>query len=51
MEFYQTVANRSTQTVAVINKYIPLLKVGGVDAAGLRTQSEALVPCTTYNFG
>ena len=30
------------QTAAVINKYLPALKVAGVDAAGLLTQSGAL---------
>jgi hypothetical protein len=42
MEFYQTVQHRATQTVAVINQYIPTLKVAGVDAAGLHAQSTAL---------
>ncbi len=42
MEFYQTVAKRSAQTVAVVNQYVPTLKVAGVDAAGLQTQGTAL---------
>ena len=42
MEYYQAYQNRAAQTAAVINKYIPALKIGGVDAAGLLAQSEAL---------
>jgi len=42
MEFYQTYQNRAAQTAAVINKYIPALKVGNVDVAGLLAQSHAL---------
>jgi hypothetical protein len=42
MEYYQAYQNRAAQTAAVINKYIPALKIGGVDAAGLLAQSKAL---------
>lgn len=42
MEYYQTIQNRAAQTAAVINQYIPTLKIGSVDAAGLLTQSHAL---------
>ena len=42
MEYYQDIQNRAGQTVAVINQYIPTLKVGTVDAAGLLAQSQAL---------
>ena len=42
MEYYQAIQNRANQTVAVINKYLPALKVGGVNAAGLLTQANAL---------
>jgi len=42
MEYYQTVIKRSNQTIAVINKYLPTLKVAGVDVAGLQAQSVAL---------
>ena len=42
MEYYQNIQNRATQTVAVVNKFIPDLKIGGVDAAGLQQQAKAL---------
>jgi len=42
MEFYQTIQNRTGQTVAVINQHIPTLKVGTVDATGLLAQADAL---------
>jgi hypothetical protein len=42
MEFYQVYQNRAVQTAAVINKFIPALKVNGVDATGLLAQSNAL---------
>lgn len=42
MEYYQAIQNRAAQTAAVINKFVPTLKIGGVDAAGLLTQSKAL---------
>ena len=42
MEYYQVYQKRAVQTAAVINKNIPTLKVGGVDAAGLLAQSHAL---------
>ena len=42
MEYYQDIQNRAAQTAAVINKYLPTLKIAGVDAAGLITQSKAL---------
>lgn len=42
MEYHQSIENRAAQTAAVINKYIPTLKIGTVDAAGLLTQSGAL---------
>jgi hypothetical protein len=42
MEYYQVYQNRAVQTAAVLNKFIPTLKVNGVDAAGLLAQSNAL---------
>ncbi len=42
MEYYQSIQNRAAQTAAVINKFVPGLKIAGVDAAGLLTQSKAL---------
>ncbi len=42
MEYYQVYQNRAVQTAAVINKYIPALTVGGVNAAALLLQSHAL---------
>jgi hypothetical protein len=44
MEYHQAIQNRAGQTVAVVNKYIPTLTVGGVTAAGLLAQSQALDP-------
>ena len=42
MEYYQTYQNRAAQTAAVINQAIPALAIGGVTAAQLLTQSQAL---------
>lgn len=42
MEFHQAIQNRAGQTVAVINQYLPTLKVGTVDAAGLLSLLQAL---------
>jgi len=42
MEYYQVIQNRAGQTAAVINKFVPTLSVGGVNAAGLLAQSAAL---------
>jgi len=42
MEYYQVMQNRAGQTAAVINKFVPTLSVGGVNAAGLLAQSAAL---------
>jgi hypothetical protein len=42
MEYYQTIQNRTAETVAVINKNLPALNVGGVTAAALSTASAAL---------
>lgn len=42
MEHFQTVQNRSAQTVAVIKTFAPTLSVGGVDVAALAAQSAAL---------
>jgi hypothetical protein len=42
MEYYQVFQNRAVQTAAVVNKFIPTLKIGAVDSAGLLTQSNAL---------
>jgi hypothetical protein len=42
MENYQIVQNRSQQTVAVINQYMPTLKVGGQSATDLTTAANAL---------
>lgn len=42
MEYYQAIQNRTGQTVAVINQYLPTLKVGAVDAAGLLALADAL---------
>lgn len=44
MEYYQAIQNRTGQTVAVINQYVPTLKVGAVDAAGLLASADALNP-------
>lgn len=44
MEYYQAIQNRTGQTVAVINQYVPTLKVNAVDAAGLLAQADALNP-------
>jgi hypothetical protein len=42
MEFHQSIQNRTTQTVAVINTFAAGLSVAGVDAAGLAAQGLAL---------
>ena len=42
MEYYQHIQNRSQQTVAVINTYVPNLKVGLIGSAELSTQSTGL---------
>ena len=42
MEYYQAIQNRTGQTVAVILQYLPLLKVGAVDATALLAQADAL---------
>jgi hypothetical protein len=42
MEYYQTTQNRTAETVAVINKNLPALNVGGVTATALTTASAAL---------
>ena len=42
MEYYQAIQNRAGQTVAVINQYLPTLKIGTVDAASLLSLSQAL---------
>ena len=42
MEYYQTIQNRTGQTVAVILQHIPGLKVGGVDANALLALADAL---------
>jgi hypothetical protein len=44
MEFHQSIQNRTTQTVAVINTFAAGLSVAGVDAAGLAAQGLALDP-------
>ena len=44
MEYYQAIQNRTGQTVAVINQYVPTMKVGAVDAAGLLALADALNP-------
>jgi hypothetical protein len=44
MEFHQAIQNRAGQTIAVVNKYLPTLTVGGITAAGLLAQSQALDP-------
>ncbi len=42
MEYYQIIQTRAGQTAAVINQVIPALTLGGVTAAQLLTQSQAL---------
>ena len=42
MEFHQSIQNRTTQTVAVVNTFAPGLSVAGIDAAGLAAQGLAL---------
>ncbi len=42
METYQAFQNRSAQTVAVINQYLPALQLGSTGAAELSAQSQAL---------
>ena len=42
MEYYQASQNRTGQTVAVLNQYLPTLTVGAVDATGLLAQADAL---------
>ncbi len=42
MEFYQAIQTRTAQTVAVINQYLPTLKIGTATAADMVTQSDAL---------
>jgi len=42
MEYYQTIQNRTAQTAAVINQWLPTLSLGGVTAAELLGQSAAL---------
>ena len=42
MEYYQAFQNRTGQTVAVLNQYLPTLKLSGVDAADLLAQADAL---------
>ena len=42
MEFYQDIQNRAGQTVAILNQYLPTLKVGTVDSTGLLALSQAL---------
>ena len=42
MEYYQAIQNRTGQTVAVILQYVPLMKVGAVDATALLGQADAL---------
>ena len=42
MEYYQSYQNRASQTAAVINKFIPTLKISALDAAGLLAQAKAL---------
>ena len=44
MEYYQAIQNRTGQTVAVINQYVPTMKVGAVDAAGLLALADGLNP-------
>jgi len=44
MEFHQAIQNRTGQTVAVANKYLPTLVVGGTTSAALLAQSQALDP-------
>ena len=44
MEYYQAIQNRTGQTVAVIDQYLPTLKAGGVDSADLLAQADALNP-------
>ena len=44
MEYYQAIQNRTGQTVAVIDQYLPTLKAGGVDSAALLAQADALNP-------
>ena len=44
MEFYQTIQNRAGQTVAVLNQFLPTLKLSGVDAADLLDLADALSP-------
>lgn len=42
MEYHQVIQNRAGQTVAVIDQYIPGLKVGNETSATLLTKSQAL---------
>ena len=42
MEYYQAIQNRTGQTVAVVLQYLPLMKVGAVDAPALLAQADAL---------
>ncbi len=41
MEYYQTIQNRTAQTAAVINQWLPTLSLGGVTAAELLGRSAA----------
>ncbi|PAW80253.1 MAG: hypothetical protein B9S33_18795 [Pedosphaera sp. Tous-C6FEB] len=44
MEYYQAIQNRTGQTVAVINQYVPTLKAGATDAAALLALADGLNP-------
>ncbi len=41
MEYHQAIQNHAGQTVAVINQYLPALKVGNVTATDLQAQLVA----------
>jgi hypothetical protein len=42
MEYYQDIQNRTGQTVAVVNEYLPTLVISGTDAGGLTAASAGL---------
>jgi hypothetical protein len=44
MEYYQAIQNRTGQTVAVVNEYVPTLKVGATDSAALLALADGLSP-------
>lgn len=42
MEYYQAIQNRAAQTAAVVNQYFPTMSIGGITAAQLLVQAQAL---------